>query len=141
MFAGTANAAESRMQALDTNSLGGQFLGGALLGAVWSPCIGPTLGGAITLAYEQSNLTYAFAIMLAFSAGVGSIMLFFAYGARELVAKSRNAMANLVPYAGTIIGAVFLLVGLMIFFKLHHTLEAWALARMPLWLVQFSTQF
>ena len=141
VFAGTAQVAEARMQTMNTNSIGGQFLGGALLGAVWSPCIGPTLGGAITLAYEQSNLAYAFAVMLTFSAGIGSVMLFFAYGARGLVTRSRNAMATLVPYAGTIIGTVFFAVGVMIFFKLHHSLEAWALARMPEWLVQFSTRF
>ena len=45
--AGVAAGADARMNDLDAGSLRGQFLGGLLLGTVWSPCIGPTLGGAI----------------------------------------------------------------------------------------------
>ena len=48
--AGFAAGADSRMHAIDLSGFRGQFLGGILLGAVWSPCIGPTLGGAIALA-------------------------------------------------------------------------------------------
>lgn len=48
--AGVASDADTRVGRLDQTSLRGQFLGGALLGAVWSPCVGPTLGGAISLA-------------------------------------------------------------------------------------------
>ena len=46
--AGMAARADSGMDQIDRGGLGGQFLGGALLGAVWSPCVGPTLGGAIS---------------------------------------------------------------------------------------------
>ncbi|MBI5891685.1 MAG: hypothetical protein HZB47_13640 [Nitrosomonadales bacterium] len=38
------------------NGLHGQFLLGLLLGIVWSPCVGPTLGVAITLASQGQVL-------------------------------------------------------------------------------------
>ena len=50
--AGVASSADSRMMAMELSSLRGQFLGGLLLGAVWSPCFGPSLGGAIALASQ-----------------------------------------------------------------------------------------
>ena len=51
--AGFAAQADTGMDRIGGTGLGGQFAGGALLGAVWSPCIGPTLGGAIALASEN----------------------------------------------------------------------------------------
>ena len=48
--AGVAASADAGLDNVDRNTLRGQFLGGMLLGAVWSPCVGPTLGGAISLA-------------------------------------------------------------------------------------------
>jgi cytochrome c biogenesis protein CcdA len=44
----------------------GQFGVGALLGFVWLPCVGPTLGAAITLASLGQSLSMAFAIMFTF---------------------------------------------------------------------------
>ena len=45
------------------------ILGGLLLGAIWSPCVGPTLGGALALAARGKGLAEAGATMLAFAAG------------------------------------------------------------------------
>ena len=38
---------------------------GALLGLIWLPCVGPTLGAAIALASVGQQLSTAFLIMLA----------------------------------------------------------------------------
>ena len=48
--AGIVASADGRMDRIDAGTVRGQFLGGLLPGTVWSPCIGPTLGGAIALA-------------------------------------------------------------------------------------------
>ena len=47
-----ANWADKRRSGLDSGGLGGQFAVGVLLGAVWSPCVGPTLGAASLLAAQ-----------------------------------------------------------------------------------------
>src|SRR5438270_5502264 len=47
---------EQRFGGFSGNGLGGQFGVGLLLGAVWSPCVGPTLGAASLLAAQGENL-------------------------------------------------------------------------------------
>lgn len=57
--AGLSARADTGMNAIAAAGLGGQVLGGVLLGAVWSPCIGPTLGAAIAMASAGENLMRA----------------------------------------------------------------------------------
>ena len=136
--AGVAAQADAGLDRVDRSSLSGQFAGGALLGAVWSPCLGPTLGSAIALASQGIDLGRAFAIMAAFAAGVATLVLGLGYGARGLLARHRGAAQALALRARPILGAVFLTVGTAIFFQAHHRLEAWALDVLPPWLIDLS---
>ncbi len=135
---GMAQRADVQMDAVDRSGVRGQFLGGALLGAVWSPCIGPTLGGAIALASTGDNLLWAAAIMVAFAAGVSTLILALGYGARRSL---QNWMRTIAGSARRIMGVVFILVGLMILFKIHHIIEIWAIQNMPIWLQDLSVRF
>ena len=47
-----SNWADQRINAIQSRGLAGQFGIGLLLGAVWSPCVGPTLGAASVLAAQ-----------------------------------------------------------------------------------------
>jgi cytochrome c-type biogenesis protein len=47
-----ATGGQALMNRLQPSGIGGQFLLGILLGAIWSPCSGPTLGAAIGLASQ-----------------------------------------------------------------------------------------
>ena len=51
-----SNWTESRFGGFSTAGLSGQFGVGLLLGAVWSPCVGPTLGAASLLASQGRDL-------------------------------------------------------------------------------------
>lgn len=51
-----ANWAEQRFGGFSASGPGGQFSVGLLLGAVWSPCVGPTLGAASLLASQGRDL-------------------------------------------------------------------------------------
>ena len=53
----------------------GQFVVGALLGVVWTPCVGPTLGAASTLAASGRRLGAVAALMLVFGIGAAAPML------------------------------------------------------------------
>lgn len=136
--AGAAGAADARMDGLDRSGLRGQFLGGLLLGAVWSPCVGPTLGGAIALASQGESLARAGAIMTFFALGVASLILAIGYGARALLMRNQAAMHRFAAAARPALGIVFVAVGLSILFGLHHVLEGWALDVMPVWLQDLS---
>jgi len=135
---GFATSADQKMDEVDTAGLRGQFIGGAILGAVWSPCVGPTLGGAIALAYQGEDLIYATGIMAAFAIGISSIILLLGYGARETIRKRAGAMRVLAAKAKPIMGATFVLVGVMILTKFHYLVEAWLLGILPIWLQDLS---
>ncbi|MGC2126881.1 MAG: cytochrome c biogenesis protein CcdA, partial [Methylovirgula sp.] len=51
-----SNWTEQRFGGFVTRGLWGQFTLGLLLGAIWSPCVGPTLGAASILAAQGRNL-------------------------------------------------------------------------------------
>lgn len=133
-----ANAADRRMQSQTQRGTAGQFFIGLLLGAVWSPCIGPTLGGAIGLAASGENLFAAAVTMLAFGCGVAAVLLALSYGSRELIARRRARLQRIMPYAKSIMGLVLLGVGIALWFKWHYIAEAWLLDRMPIWLQDLS---
>lgn len=136
--AGMSSRADAKIDALDGASPQGQLAAGALLGAVWSPCIGPTLGGAISLASQGQSLIWAGLIMTSFAAGVSTIIVALGYGARSAILKRQNAMRALAGRARPILGGVFVAVGLAILFKLHHVIEYWAIQTLPTWLIDLS---
>ncbi len=116
----------------------GQFLIGLLLGAVWSPCIGPTLGGAIGLAASGEGLTEATATMIMFGFGVSTVLMALAYGSREVLGRRRDTLRKVMPYAKPLMGVTLLVVGLMILFHLDKVVEIWILDAMPIWLQDLS---
>lgn len=136
--AGMAASADARLDGVDHGTLRGQFAAGLLLGAVWSPCVGPTLGGAIALASQGESLGRAGMIMVFFALGVSTIILALGYGTRAWLTRNRARMQALAVSARPLMGAVFIAVGLGLFFNLHHMIDAWLLDVLPPWLVDLS---
>ncbi|WP_095588236.1 cytochrome c biogenesis CcdA family protein [Actibacterium ureilyticum] len=136
--AGVSTRADTAIDDIGRSGLQGQFLTGLLLGAVWSPCIGPTLGGAISLASQGESLAWAGAIMVSFALGVSTIILALGYGARSVIQRRQAMMRALAEKSRPIMGTVFIAVGLGILFRLHHLIEAWAVGALPAWLIDLS---
>jgi cytochrome c biogenesis protein CcdA len=136
--AGVASGADTQMNRLDNSGLRGQFIGGVLLGAVWSPCIGPTLGGAIALASQGDNLGYVTLIMTCFALGVSTLILGLGLGAREAIRTRAQMLRSLAEKSKPILGVTFIAVGLMLYFQFHHYIEGWLLDVMPIWLQDLS---
>ena len=136
--AGVASGADGQLDRIDRSGLQGQFLGGVLLGAVWSPCIGPTLGGAIALASTGENLGWAFLIMVFFALGVSSLIIGIGMGAQSAIRTRAQSLRALAQRAKPAMGVVFIAVGLMIVFGVHHMIEAWAVRNLPYWLQDLS---
>lgn len=138
---GLADSADSQLDQVDRSGLRGQFLGGMLLGAVWSPCIGPTLGGAIALASGGGSILWAGLIMISFSVGVSTIIFALAYGARSVLQSRQAMLRRFAQRARPIMGIIFVAVALMILFNIHHMIEAWAIENLPAWLLDLSVRF
>lgn len=136
--AGLSSRADAGMTATASAGLGGQFLGGMLLGGVWSPCIGPTLGAAIAMASQGESLIRAGAIMVAFALGVSTLILALAYGARSWLRQNMGRMRALAERAKPILGATFILIGLGLWFRVNHVIDAWLIQTLPAWLIDFS---
>jgi cytochrome c-type biogenesis protein len=132
---GLAARADAGASGLDGSGMNGQFALGLLLGAVWSPCTGPTLGGAIALASLGQGLVRAGAVMLAFALGVSTLMLAMSTAFRRgLAARLRHAAPRIRPLTGLILSAT----GLSLALGLHHKAEAWLIGIMPDWLLTLS---
>ena len=134
--AGFASRADTQLHGQDLSGIRGQFFGGLLLGAVWSPCIGPTLGGAIALASQGESLGRAATIMVAFAMGVSTFILAIGYGAGKFVRS--GSLRALSHRTKPLIGILFILVGMMILFRIHHVIEAWAVRVLPYWFQDLS---
>ena len=133
-----ASRANSRLDARERAGIAGQFGVGVLLGAVWSPCIGPTLGGAIGLAASGESLGQAAVTMLAFGVGVSTVLMALAYGSRQAVSARREKLAEWMPWAKPAMGATLLVVGIAILFHFDRMIEGWLLDAMPVWLQDLS---
>lgn len=136
--AGFSSGADAQIDGVQDKGLKGQFLGGALLGAVWSPCIGPTLGAAISLASQGKDLTNVALTMVFFAAGVSTIIIALGYGARSVIMKRQAVMRRIAEKSRPIMGITFVAVGLGLLFRVHHIIEGWAVQNLPAWLVDFS---
>ena len=134
-LAGRADAGIGRVQGAGA---AGQLAVGVLLGAVWSPCIGPTLGGAIGLAASGGSLGQAGFTMLAFGIGVSTVLMGLAYGSREVLNARRERLTAWMPWAKPLMGIALLLVGTAIFFHLDRMIESRLLDFMPGWLIDLS---
>lgn len=136
--AGIAARADAGIDRAQDAGLAGQALGGALLGAVWSPCIGPTLGAAIALAAQGESLGRATLTMIGFAAGVSTLILLLAYGARSALQRRQAVLRRVAARARPIMGAAFVLIGLALWFRLNHVVEIWLLDTLPPWLLDLS---
>jgi len=141
-FGPIADRASGALDRLAPSGLSGQFVTGLLLGAVWSPCAGPSLFAAIGLAAQSGSVIHAAVAMFVFSLGAASIMLALAYGTRELLAKHKSALMTFsTSGAGKrVFAGIFIVMGVMILSGIDKMIEAAIVRVMPDWLIEFTTR-
>ncbi len=109
----------------------GQFFVGSLLGLIWSPCVGPTLGSAIGLASQADTLFCAAASMAVFGIGASLPLLFLAYGSRKLFIEKRTNLMSLGQKAKPVFGIILVAVGFATLTGLDKASEATFLQLLP----------
>ena len=120
--------------------LKGQFMLGALLGLVWTPCVGPTLGAAVGLAMQTETMLNASTVMAAFAFGAGVPLLIIAYAGAQIITK-RKKMSVMAKYGKPALGVILLYTGISILTGLDKTVEILLTNSMPEWLVDLTTRF
>lgn len=137
--AGIATSANALAGRVEAKGLAGPFLLGALAGALWSPCSGPSLGAAIVLAAESGGLAPAALRMLAFGLGATVILMMLAYGSRAAITNRRDALLSLTGWIKPAAGVLFIVTGLIVLGGIDKIIEAFLVTRMPGWLVDITT--
>jgi cytochrome c biogenesis protein CcdA len=135
-----AGRAASLLSRFGRQGLAGQIAVGALLGVLWTPCGGPTLGSSVGLAAQRESLPAAAAVMAAYSAGAAAPLLVLAYGSRRVLDRPRR-LATVARVARPAIGFTLVALGLLTLVGADKALEAVLVEHMPPWLVDLTTRF
>jgi cytochrome c biogenesis protein CcdA len=123
------------------SGLAGQFGIGLLLGAVWSPCVGPTLGAASLLASQGRDLPTVALTMAVF--GIGAALPLVALGtvSRATLMTMRGKLLSVGKLGKVLLGAAFILIGVTILTGVDKRIEAALVAASPQWLTNLTTRF
>ena len=136
-----ANWTEQRFGGFSTSGLSGQFGVGLLLGAVWAPCVGPTLGAASLLAARGENLGAVSLTMLAFGVGAALPLLLLGFASRETIMRWRGKLMTGGKAGKAVMGALLAAVGLAILTGMDKKIETALTAAAPAWLIDLTTRF
>jgi cytochrome c biogenesis protein CcdA len=129
------------LQRVPTSGASAQFLLGLVLGVVWSPCAGPTLGAAIGLAAQRETMVQAAAVMTIFGLGAATPVVALAYGSRQVVLGRRDRLRRLSDAAKPVMGAAIAAVGFLVLTGLDKVAETYLTNAMPDWLLNLTTQY
>lgn len=138
---GIGNAGGQLMARLSPSGLGGQFMLGLLLGAVWSPCVGPTLGAASVLAAQGRDLQGVASVMAAFGLGTAIPLLALGSLSRQAFMRWRGRLMSAGKAGKILLGSSALLVAALILTGLDRQIETVLVAASPSWLTTLTTRF
>lgn len=123
------------------DGLGGQFVIGLVLGVIWSPCVGPTLGAATTLASQGRDLAQIALLMMIFALGAGTPLVVLGSLSRAAAMRVRGRMMQAGRRGKSVLGGLLLLVGLAILTGADKSFEAWVVRISPEWLTELTTRY
>ncbi len=120
-----------------TSGLAGQFVIGLLLGAVWSPCVGPTLGAASLLASQGHDLV----TMAVFGIGAALPLVLLGLLSRASLMRVRTNLMSAGKLGKGVLGAAFIVIGVAIVSGADKRIEAALVEASPQWLTDLTTSF
>jgi cytochrome c-type biogenesis protein len=91
----------------------GSVLVGVAFGAGWSPCIGPVLGGILSLAATEANLSRGIGLLVAYSAGLAVPFLVAAFAVESFLDWFQRFRRHL-HLIQRVSGALLVIVGVLI---------------------------
>jgi cytochrome c-type biogenesis protein len=138
---GLMNIADRMIRRLSLASGKGQFIVGVLLGLVWSPCAGPTLGAASLLAAERKDLGSVASVMFAFGLGTTLPMVVVALLSRKALLGWRQRMLAAGQVGKVAMGLSALAIGGLILTGFDRSVETALVNSSPGWLTGLTTQF
>jgi cytochrome c-type biogenesis protein len=138
---GLSNWSNALLLRLPLEGMGGQFIIGLVLGLVWTPCVGPTLGAATLLASQGKDLASITLVMSAFALGASLPLLALATLSRSAMTRLRGGLLKLGDMGKRGLGVLMILIGLLIITGLNHSLETVLLNLMPQSWIDLTTRY
>jgi cytochrome c-type biogenesis protein len=102
----------------------GSLLVGIAFGAGWTPCIGPILGGILSLASVSASMSRGLGLLLAYSAGLAVPFLLAALAIDRFVAVLARMRRGLV-WVSRVSGALLIGVGVLLVTGYFTVLASW----------------
>ena len=133
--------ADNTFGGFNTGGLTGQFALGLLLGIVWSPCVGPTLGAASVLAAQGKDLGQVTLIMLAFGLGAALPLLLLGLVSQDMLQRWRSQIAGVGKLGKAALGVLLIAVGLAVVSGFDKRFETAVLDTLPAWFTEVSTRY
>lgn len=119
----------------------GQLAIGLVLGIVWTPCVGPTLGAASTLASQSRQLAGVAALMLAFGLGASAPLIAVGTLSRRLALGHRGGWLAAAEGARRVLGVLLIVAGALVVSGADRPVETWLVDHSPTWLTELTTRF
>jgi cytochrome c biogenesis protein CcdA len=140
-MSGVSGAGNSLLSKVTIDGLLGQFLIGILLGLVWTPCVGPTLGAAITLASQGRDLGKIVFVMAIFGLGAGLPLALLGMLSRGAMMKAKGRLGNAGKFGKQLLGGFLIVISLLVMTGQDKALESFLLKHSPDWLTDLTTTF
>ncbi|MDQ6618825.1 MAG: sulfite exporter TauE/SafE family protein [Pseudomonadota bacterium] len=129
------------LRRLRIEGLRGQMIVGLLLGLVWAPCVGPTLGAATLLASQGQSLPQVALVMVLFGIGAALPLAVIGSVSRRVFAGVRPNLLRVGAYGKCALGAMMILFGVMMLAGWDRALENTLTQISPAWLTELTTRF
>jgi cytochrome c-type biogenesis protein len=136
-----ANWTDRRFGAQRGGGYAGQFSVGLILGAVWSPCVGPTLGAASLLAAQGRQLPQVALSMFVFGLGAALPLLGVGLASREALQRWRTRLLAAGQIMKLGFGVLLVVFGTLVLTSIDKRVETALVNASPQWLTDLTTRF
>ena len=138
---GISSAGNNLLTKVSIGGLKGQFVIGLLLGLNWSPCVGPTLGAAVTIASQGTNLIKVAIMMAIFGLGAGLPIAILGLLTRDAMLKAKAKLQGAGGVGKTILGIFLVVVSTSILSGRDKWAEEFLTDYSPQWLTKLTTSY
>jgi cytochrome c-type biogenesis protein len=135
------NWINNRFGRVGSGGWAGQFGLGLVLGLVWSPCTGPTIGVAAGIAYSGENVGAVAGIFLLFGIGAAIPLVVLGFLSRAVLMRWRDRLVRIAVIGKIVLGVALVAIGVLILTGLDRQLEGWLGNILPDWLGTFTTRY
>ncbi len=136
-----ANWSQRRFGGSDGRGWQGQFGIGLMLGLVWSPCTGPTLGLASTYAARGDSIGMVALVMLVFGLAAAIPLILLGLLSRAALMRWRDRLLSISAIGKAIFGLILITIGILIVTGVDRQFEAYLNNVLPEGLLGLTVRF